>query len=309
MKKKVLYIISLLLLASCLICGCTDELLYSETETSVETANVDKDLPEVSAAQEIEFFISKEDYEGYNYTEIKSILEEKGFNNVSLKPIEKNKDEISYCDGAILNICNEESASIEKGEILTADSLIVIEYEEIKRPEYTYSDLNATKYVNTDANVRNLPSKEMGDIIGGLSVNSAVLVTGRCNETGWYRIEYNGGEAYIYDGLLNDNPPLIQNTPIVDNNTGETRVGATGQNNTEVLSNGGTASSNSNSSIGDSSVTVPTVIQTGSDMVWIPTNGGTKYHSNAYCSKMKDPKQVSREQAEANGFTPCKKCH
>lgn len=46
-----------------------------------------------------------------------------------------------------------------------------------------------------------------------------------------------------------------------------------------------------------------------SQQVWIPTNGGTKYHSSSSCSGMKDPIQVDLADAEARGFTPCKKCH
>lgn len=45
------------------------------------------------------------------------------------------------------------------------------------------------------------------------------------------------------------------------------------------------------------------------EQVWIPTNGGTKYHSRSNCSNMKDPIQVDLADAEARGFTPCKKCH
>ena len=44
-------------------------------------------------------------------------------------------------------------------------------------------------------------------------------------------------------------------------------------------------------------------------MVWIPTNGGTKYHTHAGCSNMKDPEQVTQSEAESRGFTPCKRCH
>lgn len=44
-------------------------------------------------------------------------------------------------------------------------------------------------------------------------------------------------------------------------------------------------------------------------MVWIPTNGGTKYHSSAGCSNMIDPVQVTQSEAESRGFTPCKRCH
>ena len=44
-------------------------------------------------------------------------------------------------------------------------------------------------------------------------------------------------------------------------------------------------------------------------MVWIPTHGGTKYHSRSSCSGMEDPQQVTLEQAQAQGFTPCKRCY
>ena len=44
-------------------------------------------------------------------------------------------------------------------------------------------------------------------------------------------------------------------------------------------------------------------------MVWIPTHGGTKYHTHAGCSNMEDPEQVTQSEAESRGFTPCKRCH
>ena len=44
------------------------------------------------------------------------------------------------------------------------------------------------------------------------------------------------------------------------------------------------------------------------EMVWIPTNGGKKYHSRKTCSNMIDPEYVTREEAEQRGFTDCKKC-
>lgn len=44
------------------------------------------------------------------------------------------------------------------------------------------------------------------------------------------------------------------------------------------------------------------------EMVWIPKSG-EKYHSRPDCSNMKDPKQVTREEAEQAGYTPCKRCH
>lgn len=44
-------------------------------------------------------------------------------------------------------------------------------------------------------------------------------------------------------------------------------------------------------------------------LVWIPTNGGTKYHSKSTCSKMIDPKQVTKSEAVSSGFDPCGRCY
>ena len=46
----------------------------------------------------------------------------------------------------------------------------------------------------------------------------------------------------------------------------------------------------------------------GERLVWIPTNGGTKYHSDSSCSGMIDPIQVTVDEAQARGFDPCSKC-
>lgn len=56
-------------------------------------------------------------------------------------------------------------------------------------------------------------------------------------------------------------------------------------------------------------VVVPTHDETEGLLVWVPTKGGTKYHDTSTCSKMKDPKHVSIETAQENGYTACKKCY
>lgn len=43
------------------------------------------------------------------------------------------------------------------------------------------------------------------------------------------------------------------------------------------------------------------------DGVWISASG-KKYHRTSSCSGMKSPRQVSAEQAAAQGYTPCKRC-
>ena len=77
--------------------------------------------------------------------------------------------------------------------------------------EYTYTDLTKTMYAKSTVNVRNLPSTD-GEKLGGLTKAQEVAVTGQCNETGWYRIDYNGGTGYVSsDYLVNDKP--VEETP------------------------------------------------------------------------------------------------
>ena len=44
------------------------------------------------------------------------------------------------------------------------------------------------------------------------------------------------------------------------------------------------------------------------DLVWIPMNGGTKYHKDQSCSKMIDPRQLAKDSAKALGFAACRRC-
>ena len=89
--------------------------------------------------------------------------------------------------------------------------------------------------------------------------------------------------------------------------TPDATQGETGTGQGSTTSNFGTQQNNTpNNNV---SVTVPTYEDTTGNLVWVPVNGGTKYHSDSSCSKMKDPKQVTKEHAEANGYTACKRCY
>ena len=66
---------------------------------------------------------------------------------------------------------------------------------------YSYTELSQTMYAQSTVNVRDLP-EQSGAKLGSLSTNQEVTVLGQCNETGWYKISYNGGEAYVSDSYL-----------------------------------------------------------------------------------------------------------
>ena len=157
------------------------------------------------------------------------------------------------------------------------------------KPAFTFKDCSGVKYPSIDMNVRNKPNTS-GDKVGSLLKNQEVVVTGQCVETGWYRIKFGEGEAYAHNAYLLDEKTVDKQ--IIDSDVGTTR-----------------ADNASSSSGGNASVTVPDIAEIGADMVWIPINGGKKYHRKSSCSNMIDPMQVTREQAEANGFTPCGRCN
>ncbi|MBE5884297.1 MAG: SH3 domain-containing protein [Lachnospiraceae bacterium] len=52
---------------------------------------------------------------------------------------------------------------------------------------YTYTDMDATMYVQKTVNLRGMPRTD-GEKLGGLSTNEEIKVTGQCVETSWYRI-------------------------------------------------------------------------------------------------------------------------
>ncbi len=69
-------------------------------------------------------------------------------------------------------------------------------------------------------------------------------------------------------------------------------------------------SSSKPSSTADSKPTTSVQPTTPTEVtVWIPTNGGKKYHSKSSCSGMKNPSKVTKDEAVSLGFGPCGRCY
>lgn len=87
----------------------------------------------------------------------------------------------------------------------------VVKEEETTKPKYTYKDMNAVMYAKSSVNVRSLPSTE-GSKEGSLKMGQEVKVTGQCNETGWYRIEFSGKACYVSNNYLVSEKPVETKT-------------------------------------------------------------------------------------------------
>lgn len=120
----------------------------------------------------------------------------------------------------------------EMQEIIETESVLNSEVEagppattETKEPEennlkWTVTDMDKTMYAKSSVNVRKGPGTEYNKL-GSLTTDQEVKVTGKCNEFDWYRIIYNGNEAYVScNYLLNNKITTNTDTNInTENNT------------------------------------------------------------------------------------------
>lgn len=120
----------------------------------------------------------------------------------------------------------EESETVEATETATeveaqdavadddvAEKPVVDEEPAAEEPAspYSYTELSQTMYAQSTVNVRDLP-EQTGAKLGSLSTNQEVTVTGQCNETGWYRISYNGGEGFVSNSYLGSEKVAVKSS-------------------------------------------------------------------------------------------------
>ena len=96
---------------------------------------------------------------------------------------------------------------------------------------YTYSELNQTMYAKSAVNVRDLPSTD-GKKIGSLKASQEITVTGKCDQTGWYRFDLNGTTGYVSDKYIVSEKPAVNTVASANNssNTAGNTTTATQQN-------------------------------------------------------------------------------
>lgn len=83
---------------------------------------------------------------------------------------------------------------------------------------YTYSELNQTMYAKSAVNVRDLPNTD-GKKIGSLKASQEIAVTGKCDQTGWYRFGLNGTTGYVSDKYIVSEKPVSNVAATGNNNT------------------------------------------------------------------------------------------
>ena len=94
---------------------------------------------------------------------------------------------------------------------------------------YTYSELNQTMYAKSAVNVRDLPSTD-GKKIGSLKASQEIAVTGKCDQTGWYRFDWNNTTGYVSDKYIVSEKPAVNTVASTGSNSTGNSTAATQQN-------------------------------------------------------------------------------
>lgn len=140
---------------------------------------------------------------------------------------EKSQDSTSLEENTSLEeITSEEITTSEQSETTLAEQVSseapaqqAPETEPPTAPTFYVTDMLMTCYAVQDINVRKGPSTNY-DRIGSLSANQEVIVTGQA-DTGWYRISYNGGEAYASSRYLTSEQPISEQPSNAEASTSE----------------------------------------------------------------------------------------
>ena len=218
-------------------------------------------------------------------------------------------DDLGRCGTAYANICQEIMPTEKRGEIgqIKPSGWHTVKYPEQITEKYLYNRCHLIAYqlAGENANEKNL-------ITGTRYMNATGMVPFE-NEVADYVKETDHHVLYrvtpVFEGEnLVASGVLIEAESVEDQGTGvkfcvfcynvQPGIGidyATGDSWVEDT---------------EATTAIAPAPETSADVyVWIPTNGGTKYHSNPNCSGMKNPEQVTLNTAIGRGFTACKKCY
>lgn len=184
MKRKnfvYLCVFLLYIMVHCTGCAQTADTSVDSNEQDSSDVEVVESHSEHQATDDVDI---EEDAQEDNSSETETVLEETG-GTEETDPGKTSDDIQDDLEISMENITEEEKTA------------------------YSYTELSAVMYAASAVNVRALPTAE-GEKIGGLSAAQEVAVTGQCNETFWYRIEYNGQIGYVSNKYIVAEKPVTE---------------------------------------------------------------------------------------------------
>lgn len=94
---------------------------------------------------------------------------------------------------------------------------------------YTCTEMTQTMYAKSAVNVRDLPNTD-GKKIGSLKASQEITVTGKCDQTGWYRFDWNNTTGYVSDKYIVSEKPVSNVAATGNSNAAGNNAAATQRN-------------------------------------------------------------------------------
>lgn len=270
----------------------TDELIQQAMAeyNSQNSSSVDTETEVVD--NRIEMTFSHEDVVYKQYKDVYSMFEKLGFVDIDYNVSEMNYSVQEQFDGAVIAVQIDKESKFEKGSLFEPELPVIISYVQDLRIQVPKAsvDCEGLKYTDVvklfeDAGFTNV--KAYGNEIEyttKVKDKTVLLISINDNAVFDKNAKFTKDAAVvIYYYVIQPAPSESQN------DTNQSNTGSN-QNDSNASQNDGGSSSGSQ------------------ELVWIPQSG-KKYHTHAGCSNMKNPRQVTKEEAEEMGYEPCKRCH
>ena len=130
-------------------------------------------------------------------------------------PVDEAASEAESAEIASEPESSETASTPETSTEENSEAVSESDSEAVVEPEFTVTEVTATKYATQSVNVRSGPSTDY-DKIGSLSTNQEITVNGVCDQTGWFRFDLNGTVAFVSNRYVSDEKvekPAASETP------------------------------------------------------------------------------------------------
>lgn len=123
-----------------------------------------------------------------------------------------------------------------------------------EQTDFSVDEINVIMYATSTVNLRSGPSTDY-DKIGELSINQEVQVNGLV-DNGWYRIAYNGGDAYVSNSYISDK--RVEENPTTPMNNSSSNANNSSSDTPNTSSDNTTPNNNTDNNVSEDNTPVET---------------------------------------------------
>lgn len=243
----------------------------------------------------VEISFSLDDVMSLNYIDVKNRFDELGFTNIDYTVSEMNYSSETEFDGDVISVSIDGESEFEAGDSFNCDSPVIIGYVTDKRVAVpmSSSECEGVQYEEivaafTSAGFNNVKTAPFETGYNETDTDGSVIAV-VINESA----SFSQGDRFSSEDTV-----IVNYVVLLPNGSGSTgtQSGYVATTKHQTTTQATTKATTTSSALSDGT------------MVWIPVNGGSKYHTKSTCSNMKNPQKVAVSQAKAQGYTPCKRC-